>query len=180
MINSKTKKLVLSSMLLALGIVLPFLTGQIKEIGDTLLPMHMTVMLCGYLCGPVYGGTVGILTPLIRSISFGMPPIYPSAIWMMLELFTYGLITGLFYLKKKKSSTLYLYFSLIIAMIGGRIVWGIAKVILLGIASKPFTFQMFIFSGFVDAIPGIILQLIFIPLIIKLVSKPTVKEIDKI
>ena len=180
MIKLKTKRLVLSAMLLALGIVLPFLTGQIKEIGDTLLPMHMTVMLCGYLCGPIYGSLVGILTPLTRSILFGMPPIYPNAIWMILELFTYGLITGLFYVKKKKYSTLYLYFSLIVAMIGGRIVWGIAKVILLGLKGKPFTFQMFIFSGFLDAIPGIILQLIFIPLIIRLTQRPRVKEREEI
>lgn len=179
MISSKTRRLVISAMLLSLGIVLPFFTGQIKEIGDTLLPMHMPVMLCGFICGPVYGCLIGLLVPLTRSVAFGMPPIYPNSIWMALELFTYGLITGLLYLKKKKRSILYLYFCLIAAMIGGRVVWGIAKSILLSAASKPFTFYMFIVSGFVDAVPGIVLQLIFIPLIIRIAEKPRVKENKK-
>lgn len=174
--SSKTKRLVISSMLLALGIVLPFFTGQIKEIGDSLLPMHMPVMLCGFISGPLYGSLIGLLMPVIRSISFGMPPLYPNAIWMGLELFTYGLITGLLYSKKKKQSTTYLYFCLTTAMIGGRIVWGISKSILLFVASKQFSFYMFIISGFVDALPGIILQLIFIPLIVKIVEKPKVRE----
>ena len=172
----KTRKLVLSSVLLALGIVLPFFTGQIKEIGDTLLPMHMPAMICGFTCGPIFGGITGLLIPLIRSFTFGMPPLYPNAIWMSLELCAYGLTTGLFYLRKKKRSTLYLYISLISAMICGRVVWGVAKVILLGLKNKPFTFQMFIASGFVDALPGIIIQLILIPIILSLIEKPRVSE----
>ena len=172
----KTRKLVLSSVLLALGIVLPFFTGQIKEIGDTLLPMHMPAMICGFTCGPIFGGVTGLLIPLIRSFTFGMPPLYPNAIWMSLELCAYGLTTGLFYLRKKKRSTLYLYISLISAMICGRVVWGVAKVILLGLKNKPFTFQMFIASGFVDALPGIIIQLILIPIILRLIEKPRVSE----
>ena len=140
--------------------------------------MHMPVMLCGFLCGPVYGSIIGLLVPTVRSVAFGMPPIYPNAIWMALELFAYGLITGLLYIKRRKSSTLYLYFTLIIAMIGGRIVWGGAKAVLLGIANKHFTFQMFFVSGFIDAIPGIILQLIFIPLIVRIAEKPRVRERD--
>lgn len=176
MTSSKIRRLVISSMLLALGIVLPFFTGQIKEIGDSLLPMHMPVMLCGFISGPIYGSIIGLLIPLIRSVSFGMPPLYPNAIWMSLELFAYGIITGLLYIKKKKHSTAYLYFCLVVAMIGGRIVWGITKSILLSLASKPFTFYMFIISGVVDAIPGIILQLIFIPLIVKIVERPRVRE----
>ena len=109
--KEKTKRLVLSAVFLALGMVLPLLTGQIKEIGDSLLPMHLVVMLCGLVCGAKYGMAVGALLPFVRSITFGMPPLYPNAIWMSLELLTYGLVIGLIYSRAKKQSTLWLFFS---------------------------------------------------------------------
>jgi uncharacterized membrane protein len=84
-------------MFLALGIVLPFLTGQIKEIGDTLLPMHIPVMLCGLICGGKYGFAVGLVLPFLRSATVGMPPIYPNAVWMSAELATYGFMIGFLY-----------------------------------------------------------------------------------
>lgn len=165
------QKLVLSALLLAIGLALPLLTGQIKEIGDSLLPMHLPVLLCGLICGWRYGLAVGAILPFLRSVTFGMPPIYPNAIWMALELATYGLIVGLMYKIFKRKSIGYLYLSLVIAMISGRVMWGIAKLILLGVASKPFPFSAFIIGGFVDAIPGIILQLVLIPLIVTLVER---------
>lgn len=167
----KLKKLVLSAMFLAVGIILPFFTSQIKEIGDTLLPMHLPVMLCGLVCGPWWGLAVGFITPVFRSVLFGMPPLYPNAIWMAFELATYGGVIGLLYFHREKSSIGYLYFCLISAMIAGRIVWGIAKTLLLGLANKPFTFQMFIAGGITDAIPGIALQLILIPVIMGIIKK---------
>lgn len=167
----KLKKLAFSAMFLAIGIILPFFTSQIKEIGDTLLPMHLPVMLCGLVCGPWWGLAVGFITPVLRSMLFGMPPIYPNAVWMAFELATYGGVIGLLYFRKEKSGTGYLYFCLIASMTAGRIVWGIAKTILLGLASKPFTFQMFIAGGITDAIPGIVLQLILIPVIMGIIRK---------
>ena len=163
------KNLALSAMFLAIGMVLPLFTAQIKEIGDTLLPMHLPVMLCGLICGWKYGFSVGLMLPFLRSLIFGMPPIYPNAVWMALELATYGLIIGLTFMRRKKFSNLYLYACLITAMLSGRIVWGIAKTILLGLKGKPFTFAAFFTGGFADALPGIILQLILIPIIINVI-----------
>lgn len=155
-------------MFLALGVVLPFFTGQIKEIGDSLLPMHIPVMLCGLICGGGYGFGVGILTPLVRAVTAGMPPLYPNAVWMSVELATYGLVIGVLYSCCGKKSLWQLYFCLIISMVCGRVTWGVAKAILLGVAGKTFTFQAFITGGIIDSIPGIILQLILIPVIIRL------------
>ena len=76
------RSLALSAMFLALGLVLPFLTGQIPEIGNLLLPMHLPVLLCGLVCGWKYGLAVGFTTPLLRSMLFGMPTFYPSAVSM--------------------------------------------------------------------------------------------------
>ena len=89
-----TKSLTLSAMLLALALVLPFLTGQIPEIGSMLLPMHIPVLLCGFLCGWQWGLIVGFIAPLLRSVLFGMPPMVNVAIPMAFELAAYGAFAG--------------------------------------------------------------------------------------
>lgn len=169
--NKNLRKLVLSAMFLAIGMLLPTLTMQIKEIGDTLLPMHLPVMLCGIICGPFWGGFIGSALPFLRSVTFGMPPLYPNAVWMALELAAYGAVIGLVYLLFKKKNTAAVYVSLITAMIAGRVVWGIAKAVLMGLGGKAFTFAAFITGGFVDAVPGIIIQLVLIPVIMKIVDR---------
>lgn len=174
--NLKIKKLVLSSLFLGLGIILPVFTGQIKEIGDTLLPMHIPVMLCGLLCGWQYGLTLGAILPFFRSALFSMPPIYPNAVWMAFELATYGFVIGFLYSRIKRKNTVSLYISLLSAMLLGRIAWGIAKAVLLGIGGKAFTFAAFISGGIIDSMLGIILQLILIPLIMNIVHKAELKN----
>ena len=113
-------KLVLTAMFVAMGMILPLLTGQIKEIGDSLLPMHLPILLCGLLCGGGWGLTAGLLTPFLRSVSFGMPPLYPNAVWMAAELGTYGLVIGLVSaLLGNKHTVGRIYFALLSAMLAG-------------------------------------------------------------
>ena len=169
--NKRIKKFILAGMLLGLGMVLPFLTLQMKEIGDSLLPMHLPVMLCGIFCGWKYGLFCGLMLPFLRAVFFGMPPVYPNAVWMALELAGYGFTVAILYNKVFKRRFWCIYPSLAISMILGRIVWGISKTILLGLAGHAFTFGMFLTQGFVDAIPGIILQLILIPFFAKIEEK---------
>ena len=159
------KKLTLSAFFLALGMVLPFLTGQIPQIGSMLSPMHFPAFLCGMICGWQYGAIIGFIMPLLRFALFNMPPIFPTGIAMAFELATYGAISGLL-LKKDVTNIKKIYFALIIAMIVGRISWGIVSYILTQIS-----LEIFITSGFISAIPGIIIQLLTIPFIVKIVSK---------
>lgn len=173
--DEKLMNLILSAMFLAIGMVLPLFTAQIKEIGDSLLPMHLAVMLCGLICGPYYGLGVGLMLPFLRSIIFGMPPLYPNAVWMALELAAYGLVIGLVYFGGKKKSMGRIYLSLVVSMMAGRIVWGIAKGILLGIGGNAFTIQAFLVGGFLDAIPGIVLQFLLIPSLMIIIRKTAVK-----
>ena len=165
------QNLVLSALFLAIGLILPFFTGQIKEIGDSLLPMHLPVMLCGLICGWKYGGAVGLMLPFLRSLTISMPPLYPNAVWMALELAAYGLVIGLLFSRKKDYSRVYLLVCLAISMLSGRVVWGIAKAVLLGVAGKPFGLEAFLVGGFVDAVPGLILQFILIPLIMEVIYR---------
>lgn len=156
-------KLALSAMFIAIGMLLPFLTGQIQQIGNMLLPMHLPVFLCGMICGWQYGGAVGLITPLLRSVSFGMPLLYPTAIGMAVELAVYGIVAGLIYNSLKRQNIISVYVAMIPAMLLGRAFWGVAQIVLLGIGDTAFTWQMFAAGAFLNAIPGIILQLVLIP-----------------
>lgn len=168
--NQKTMKqrildLTLAAMFLALGLALPFLTGQIPQIGGMLLPMHLPVLLCGLICGWKYGAAVGFILPPLRYVMFGMPPIFPTGVAMAFELAAYGLLAGLLYSRSKWKCVVSLYRALIAAMVGGRIVWGVVRVLLTGVAGSAFTWQMFMAGAFLNAIPGIVLQLVFIPVL---------------
>ncbi len=171
MTQTKTKNLVMAALLLAVGQVLPFITGQIPQIGAMLCPMHYPVLLCGFICGWQYGALIGFICPLLRSVLFGMPPMYPNALAMAFELCTYGLVSGLIFSRMKERGLVQIYITLIIAMLCGRIVWGLAEVVLLGAAGNAFTMQAFMAGAFLNAVPGIIGQLILIPLIVKLIVK---------
>ena len=159
----RIQKLVLAAMFLAIGHVLPFFTGQIPQVGKMLLPMHIPVLLCGLICGGQYGLIVGFVLPIMRSMIWGMPIMYPTAIGMAFELAAYGGIIGFLYHKASKKSLLSLYCCMLTAMVGGRIVWGIVTMFLLGVGTGVFTFEAFLAGAFLNAVPGIVLQLIAIP-----------------
>ncbi|MVB11234.1 ECF transporter, substrate-specific component [Caprobacter fermentans] len=167
---SSVQNLIFSALFLALGLLLPFLTGQVPQIGSMLLPMHIPVLLCGFLCGWPYGLLVGLITPLFRSVLFGMPPIYPTAAAMALELASYGFFSGFFYRKFPKTISS-IYAALILSMILGRVIWGGASIFLYQAAGKGFTWVMFLGGAFLNAIPGIVLQIIVIPALVAVLRK---------
>lgn len=162
---NNVKKLAVTAMLFAVGMVLPFFTGQIPAIGKMLLPMHIPVLLCGFIVGWQYGALIGFLLPIVRGLVFGMPPLYPNAVAMAFEMAAYGFVSGYLYSHARWQCTKMLYISLVTAMLAGRIVWAFAEVILLGIGGNIFTWKMFAAGAFLNAIPGIIVQLTLIPLI---------------
>ena len=159
-----------SALCLALALVLPFLTGQIPQIGSALCPMHLPVLLCGFLCGWPWGLAVGFIAPLLRSVIFGMPPMIPTALAMAFELATYGALAGFLYRKFPKTIP-GIYASLLIAMICGRLIWGVVRLILAGVQGNGFTFAMFLSGAITTAIPGIIAQLVLIPAIVYAMEK---------
>ena len=165
------KKLVYSAMCLALCLVLPFLTGQIPQVGSMLLPMHIPVLLCGFLCGGGWGAAVGFTAPLLRHVLFSMPPA-PGCYSMAFELAVYGLVVGLLY-KRLGKGVRSIYISLICAMVAGRVVWGVAQVAILGLSSFPFS--VFVAGAVTSAIPGILLQLVLIPLLVGALDKAKIK-----
>lgn len=174
--RNKSYKLVLAALFLALGMILPFFTAQIPEIGSMLLPMHIPVLICGFVCGWRYGLLVGLITPLLRSMTFSMPPLFPSATAMAFEMAAYGAICGLLYARLPRSPKS-VYISLLAAMVGGRIVWGIVEIPILGIAGRGYSWQMFVAGAFLNAVPGIILQVVMVPLIVIALERANLMEI---
>ena len=160
-----TKSLVTAAVCLALCLVLPFLTGQIPQIGSALSPMHIPVLLAGFLCGPWWAAAAGAIAPLLRFFLFHSPALYPTGIAMCFELATYGLISGLLYQRLSKRPV-NIYVSLIAAMLAGRVVWGVARVILSSVSGELFTWEMFMAGAFLKAIPGIAVQIVLVPLLV--------------
>ena len=163
--NTSALCLAISAVCLALCLLLPFLTGQIKQIGQALCPMHIPVLLCGFLCGPWYALAVGAIAPVLRFALFGMPPLVPTGAAMCFELAAYGALSGVLYrlLPDRRSSV---YAALIGAMLGGRVVWGVAMALLLGVSGGAFTWGAFVAGAFAGAVPGIILHIVLIPVIV--------------
>lgn len=159
------RNLVTAAMLLAVGYALPFFTGNIPQIGSMLCPMHLPVLLCGFLCGWKYGLAVGFVLPLMRSLLIGAPPLFPTGVAMAFELAAYGFLAGFLYARSRWQCVAALYRCLIAAMLGGRAVWAVVRVILSGVSGQAFTWQMFLSGAFLTAIPGILLQLVLIPVV---------------
>jgi len=163
-------RLVLSAMFVALGFALPFLTGQLQALGSMLSPMHIPVLLCGFVCGWPWGLIVGALTPLLRSLILGMPPLYPIALAMAFEMAVYGTAAGLLYAKLSKSP-LNILVSLVASMLAGRLFWGLAMYVLVGASGGAFGFQAFLGGAFINAWPGIILHIVLIPPLVMALEK---------
>jgi predicted membrane protein len=157
------RKMLLAAMFAALALLLPFLTAQNYVLGQMLLPMHIPVLLCGFICGPSWGLAVGLIAPLLRFLLLGAPPM-PTALTMAFELAAYGLLAGIFYRMLPKKAG-FLFVALILAMMGGRVVWGAATyaVYEVGFAESAFTWKAFAGGAVLTAWPGILIQIALIP-----------------
>ena len=171
--RGKLLKMIYAALFLALAYVMPFLTGQIPEIGAKLSPMHIPVLICGFICSWQWGLAVGFTAPLLRSFILGMPPLFPTAVCMALELASYGAAAGLLHrlLPNKKP---YIYLSLVVSMIIGRLVWGCAMLVCTGIKGGSFTLAAFFSGAVINALPGIIVQIIIIPIIVMALDNPKI------
>lgn len=160
-----TRAITVAAMSIAIGLFLPFLTGQIPQFGQMLLPMHLPVLLCGFICGWKWGLAVGAILPPLRFVLFGMPAIFPTGVAMMFELATYGAVAGFLYARSRWQCVWALYKCLIAAMLAGRAVLAVAEMLLLGFGPEGFTWPVFLTDAFLTGMPGIILQLVVVPAI---------------
>ncbi|NMC57407.1 MAG: ECF transporter S component [Eubacteriaceae bacterium] len=166
--------MVYAALCIALGIVLPIAFHSIPNAGSIFLPMHIPVLLCGLICGWKYGLICGALTPILSSLMTGMPPMayVPS---MTIELSVYGFVAGLMInVIKTKNINMNIYISLILAMIAGRLAGGIVNALIFKAGS--YSMQIWIASSFITSFPGIIIQLILIPILVIALKKAKLVE----
>ena len=168
--STQLRKLTYSALYMAIALILPFVTGQIPEIGAMLCPMHIPALLCGFMCGWPWGVAVGFISPLLRSVMFSMPAMFPSAIAMAFELAVYGGMAGLLYSRLPRKKWM-IYAALLISMIAGRVVWGAVQALLAGLSGNSFTWTLFLTGAVINAIPGIIMQLALIPVLVVTMDK---------
>lgn len=168
--STQLRKLTYSALYMAIALILPFVTGQIPEIGAMLCPMHIPALLCGFMCGWPWGLAVGFISPLLRSVMFGMPAMFPAAIAMAFELAVYGGMAGLLYSRLPRKKWM-IYAALLISMIAGRVVWGAVQALLAGLSGNSFTWTLFLTGAVINAIPGIIMQLALIPVLVVTMDK---------
>lgn len=164
MTMTRSKQLVFAGLCAAIGVALPLAFHTIPNAGSIFLPMHIPVLICGFLCGPAYGLLCGIVTPIVSSLATGMPPaaILPG---MVCELATYGLMTGLlFRLLRGRARGARIYLTLIGAMLCGRLVSGALNALIF--RAGKYSLQVWLTASFVTALPGIILQLALIPVLL--------------
>lgn len=172
--NTKTvspaRRIVLAALFLALAFVLPMVTGHVPQVGNMLCPMHFPILLCGFVLGGPWGLAVGFVAPLLRSVLFGMPPMFPIAVSMAFELAAYGLVSGLVWRRVKHTLPM-MYAALVTAMVAGRLVWGAVRFVLAGLTGSSFPFSAFLSGALLTAVPGILAQLVLIPLILTALQK---------
>lgn len=166
---SSTKRLILAALCVSLGVVLPIAFHSIANAGSIFLPMHIPVLLCGLICGWPFGLACGIITPLLSSLLTGMPPMayLPS---MAIELAVYGLVSGLLMRGIKTGKlVLDLYLSLLGAMLAGRVVFGLFNALIF--RAGAYSLAIWTSAAFITALPGIVIQLLVIPVLILALKK---------
>ena len=168
--NQSLRKNILASLFLALAFIIPFFFGHVPEINSMFCPMHIPIFLCGLICGWQRGMIVGFLAPMLRSLLFGLPVFFPTALCMSFELAAYGAVAGLM-LALLPKKPIFIYPSLLTAMLAGRILRGLATFICYGISGTAFSLSGFISGVVIYSIPGIILHLVLIPPCVMLVQK---------
>jgi thiamine transporter ThiT len=163
-------QIILAFIFLGLALFLSFLTSQVFNLSQSLLPMHFVILICGFMCGPKYASLTGLIAPLLSALVIGQVDMVPTAIAMAFELGTYGLVLGLLslYIRFDKISNLYIM--LILAMVIGRISFGLLSLILYDMIEETFSWQTFLDLALLKGLMGIIIQLIMIPPLIYFIS----------
>ena len=161
------RNILLSMVFLLLAIFLPSICARIPGLDLVLLVMHIPIYLCGFICGAPLGFAIGMVAPVLRSVIFGVPALFPEGVAMMFELAFYGLLAGAFFDTFRRSmgnrSVGASYLALIIAMIGGRIAWGVAMLFMAIFTSVTFSWGEFIYGAFTGEIAAIVLHIVIVP-----------------
>ena len=173
--NTFLYRLLITAVLLAIGMVLPFLTGQMQTIGQLISPLHIPVFICGLTCGWSWGAALGFILPIFRGLIFGMPPFPAVGLPMAFEMLVYGLVTGLLYPRLRKvlqnQHIVAMLISMLAAMILGRCAGGATRAVMMGIQGNSYSFAAFFASYFTGTVAGAVIHLFVCPYIVTMLEQ---------
>lgn len=161
----KTRNMLIAALMLAMCQLMPLLFGQFPPLLKRISPMHIPVFLCGFICPGPWAAIVGFIAPVLRSVTFGVPELMPTAVAMSFELATYGAVTRLM-VKLLPKGGVWKFVTMAVAMLAGRLVWGVACYLLYGISGGAFTMTAFLAGAFINAVPAILCHFILIPILV--------------
>lgn len=164
--TNRTLLMIWAAFFVTLAVLVPTIFHAVGGLGKVFLPMHIPVILCGFICGPYFGLLCGIIAPILSSMITGMPVLIPNGIIMAFELACYGFVSGFLYGRGRAILT-----ALAAAMISGRIISGILTACVLGFAGKTYGLSAFVTASFLTGLPGIVIQLVLIPVLVKAMEK---------
>lgn len=188
--SDSLNRMIVTAVLLAVGMVLPLLTGQIPTIGKALSPLHIPAFICGLTCGWAWGAALGVVLPLLRSVVFGMPPLVVGAVPMAFELAVYGAVCGMLYplvlrrpVEKVRSlkgwHVIAMIITLLCAMVAGRLVGGAVKAAVLGLTGGKYSMQAFVTAYFADSALGAVIHLMLVPAVVSALEKAKLSPLQK-
>lgn len=169
---NKTKELAFGGMFIIIGVLLPMIFHSFGVSGSIVLPMHIPVLISGFILSPVIALIVGGITPILSFLLTGMPPLFPSCLLMCFELSTYALVVSVL----KEGTKLNIYCILTISMILGRVVFGLVFFVFSIIFNLNINVIESIIGGIITGIPGILIQIIFIPPVVIFIKKVFFKK----
>ncbi len=134
-------------------------SGLGTALGETFLPMHLPIILAGLLAGPYAGAITGLLGPIVSFLMIGMPSSLMLP-FMMLELCTYGALSGL--LRNAKMPNIA---KVLTAQIGGRLIRAAAILIAVYLLKNDNIKIAVIWKSIIAGLPGLLLQWSLLPLL---------------
>lgn len=181
--NDSLYPLLITAILLAVGMILPYLTGQIPSIGQLISPLHIPVFICGLTCGWGWGAALGFVLPILRGLTLGMPPFPAVGLPMAFEMAFYGAVSGLLYqlLRKvwKDKHIVAIVISLLAAMVVGRCAGGATRAIMMGVQGSAYSFAAFFASYFTGTVVGAVIHIIVCPLITLALEKAKLSPMNQ-
>lgn len=164
--TNRTLLMIWAAFFVALAILIPTIFHAVGGLGKVFLPMHIPVILCGFICGPYFGLLCGVIAPILSAMITGMPVLIPNGLIMAVELAAYGFVSGYLYQRGHAILT-----ALVAAMLAGRVLSGILTACVLGFSGKTYGLSAFVTASFVTGLPGIVIQLVLIPVLVTAMEK---------
>lgn len=165
---SKARELSLAGLLGALGLLLPIGFHALGWGGKIFLPMHLPILVGGFLLNASIAGSLGLIVPLLSAVLTGMPPLAPPvAPLMAIELLIKGSVASFAYRRLR----LPLAAALLLALISDWLVLALAAFGLAEFFRIEDSPLIYVGGAIALSWPGTVLQAAIAPLAVRVIEQ---------